>query len=88
MLTPMKVLFLALLAVIAWYGFKLVDRRNRVREELASRMAEAVRRSQSPSPSQPPSIEVDDLAACPVCGTFGVPGRVKNCGRSDCPYPG
>ncbi|TAN55557.1 MAG: hypothetical protein EPN26_05215 [Rhodospirillales bacterium] len=83
----MKVLFLALLAVIAWYGFKLVDRRNRMREELASRMAEAVRRSQPPA-SHTPSIEADDLSACPVCGTFGVPGRVKNCGRPDCPYPG
>ncbi len=86
MLTPMKVLFLLLLVAAAWYGFKLVDRRNKLREELAGRMAEAVKKAQSPS--QSPTVQADDLAACPACGTYGVPGRIKNCGRPDCPYPG
>lgn len=41
----------------------------------------------TPAPTVP-DTEIDDLAPCPVCGTYGVPGRVANCGRSDCPYPG
>lgn len=86
----MKVLLLLLLAAIAWYGFRFFRWQSRFRKEFQRHVEEAMREAESQRPSAPPAPEgeVDDLAACPVCGTYGVPGQMKNCGRQGCPYPG
>lgn len=86
----MKVLFLLLLAAAIWYGVKFLRWQHKFREEFQRQMDEAKQRMQGQPPSPPPAQdgEIDDLAACPVCGTYGVPGRMVNCGRDDCPYPG
>jgi hypothetical protein len=90
MLTPVKFLFLALLAAAVWYGWRFWRWQRRFREEFQRQMDEAAR-SMHPAQTEPPPVpdtEIDDLAACPVCETYGVPGRMKSCGRPDCPYPG
>lgn len=90
MLTPVKILLLALLAAAVWYGWRFWRWLRRFREEIQRQMEEAARHA-APGPAPAPTApdpEIDDLAPCPVCGTYGVPGRVANCGRSDCPYPG
>lgn len=90
MLTPMKVLLLLFLAAILWYGFRFFRWQSRIRKEIHRHMEEARREAArgGPPPPAEPEGEVDDLAACPVCGTYGVPGQMKNCQRPGCPYPG
>ena len=90
MLTLMKVLFLALLVAAVWYGWRFWRWQRKFREEFQRQMDEAMLRGQptDATPSPVPDDEIDALTACPACGTYGVPGRMKNCGRPDCPYPG
>ncbi|CAA6605203.1 conserved hypothetical protein [Rhodospirillaceae bacterium LM-1] len=90
MLTPMKVFLLLLLAAAIWYGFKFWRWQNRFRKEFQRQMEEAAQFSRPTSPTPPPVPDtgIDDLAPCPACNTYGVPGQMKSCGRADCPYPG
>ncbi|MBF0268171.1 MAG: hypothetical protein HQL44_06235 [Alphaproteobacteria bacterium] len=86
----MKVFLLLLLAAAIWYGFKFWRWQNNFRKEFQRQMDEAAQfsRPSSPPPSPVPDTGIDDLAPCPVCNTYGVPGQMKSCGRPDCPYPG
>jgi hypothetical protein len=90
MFTPLKLLFLAILAAAIWYGWRFWRWQRQFREEFQRQMEEAGLRAEGHAPPSPPvpDNEIDDLAACPACGTYGVPGRMTNCGRKDCPYPG
>ena len=76
-----KLLFLILIIVVAWYGFKLVSRRNQnVGAREPRRHIGAGRRETSDK-------DVQDMESCPVCGTFVPNASAKACGRSGCPYP-
>lgn len=84
--TPLKILLLVALIGIVWYGAKILKRRDEIAEELRARM------KRGPSPAAEPKTTqnqaIDDLTACPRCGTYLVPRQAKRCERADCPYPG
>ena len=72
-----KLLVLIALIGIAWYGFRLVGRRNRPQAGHAPR-----------KPAARKIEDAQDTTRCPVCGTFVPDGAARDCGRDGCPYPG
>ncbi len=82
-----KLLFLIVLLVIVWYGFKLIERRNTRgrREEIEKAAEAAVRRTVKKRQSRERATSVD-TAECTICKRF-VPTRAPEpCERSDCPH--
>lgn len=78
-----KLLFTAAAVVIVWYGFRWLGRaqaRRRVEDERRMRR-DGTRR-------EAPRAAVEDMLACPACGTYVARDTARNCGRADCPYPG
>tara|TARA_Y100000588_G_C13922097_1_gene781951 strand:- start:110 stop:322 length:213 start_codon:yes stop_codon:yes gene_type:complete len=66
----LKVIVLAALVAAVWYGFKLVARRNKVKQaQVGSNEAD----------------QREEMKACSECGTFVLDSN-KNCGRTGCPY--
>jgi len=81
-----KLLFTVAAILIVWYGFRWIGRvqaRNRI---------EAERRMRTDSGAGAASTQrrksVEDMTACPTCGDYVTANGARNCGRSDCPYPG
>jgi hypothetical protein len=76
-----KLILLALIVVIIWYGYRYMQRVEAVRRFLRE---ELNRRRSAARPSQP--VEAEDLVKCAVCGAY-VPSRNAGaCGRPDCPW--
>jgi len=77
-----KLLVLAILVAVVWYGFKYSARveaiRRNLREEIARRQAETRPR--------PPARSVEDLIKCPKCGAFVSATSATNCGKPECPW--
>ncbi len=83
-----KLLLLALLLLIVWYGFRLFERRSAVaRRKEIERAAEAavdrgVRKRRAAQRAA--SVETTE---CAVCGSFVSRDTPAACPRSDCPHP-
>lgn len=89
-----KLLVLAGVILVVWYGFKLVGRLD------SARKAEAKLRRQpkdgrktprdepaKPAPSEDPAaLQAEEMTQCPACRAYVAAGSAKNCGRADCPY--
>ncbi len=77
-----KLLFLAIVIAVVWYGFKYAARveaiRRSVREEVARRQAGTAAR--------PPARNVEDLVKCAQCGAFVSATGATNCGKPHCPW--
>ena len=75
-----KILLLAAVIAIVWFGFRWLQR---LEKEGRLAWPGAARR---PPPGPSPRLSAQDMTACAVCGTFVAIGSVTSCGRSDCPY--
>jgi hypothetical protein len=77
-----KLLVLAALIAIVWYGFKYAARveaiRRGVQEEIARRQAATRPRA--------PTRRVEDLVKCPQCGAYVASEGATNCGKPGCPW--
>ena len=74
-----KLLVLAVIVALVWYGFKWAGRVGGQRGGGEIPRDDAGRAALE---------DAEDMAKCEVCGTF-VPARgAGNCGRDGCPYPG
>ena len=75
-----KVLLLAALIALVWYGFKYLSRveavRRSLREELQRRQASA----------KPTTLQAEDLVKCAVCDAYVAARSATSCGRPDCPW--
>lgn len=77
-----KLLVLAIILAVVWYGWKYAQRVEAVRRALKEEI-ERRRAAMSPAPPRP----AEDLVKCSVCGTY-VPSRgARACGRAGCPWP-
>ena len=78
-----KLLVLAALILIAWYGLKYVQRvddvRRAVRRETGARRAGA-------HPARGTTLAAEDLAPCERCGAYVAARGAASCGRADCPW--
>jgi hypothetical protein len=78
-----KLLVLAAIILIVWYGFKYTQRVGAVRETLRRGAAEKARPAAGPA-ARPPAAE--DLVKCERCGAYVAAGSSAACGRADCPW--
>lgn len=77
-----KLLLLAILILIVWYGFKYAARVEAVKQTLR---AEAQRRHPGAG-VRPSARPVEDLVKCPRCGAFVAATGAANCGKPQCPW--
>jgi hypothetical protein len=69
-----KLLVLAAVIAIAWYGFKFVGRLDQQRKRKVARDEEAARDG------------IADTVQCPVCDAYIAEDIKSNCGKANCPY--
>jgi hypothetical protein len=75
-----KLIVLAAIIAVVWYGFKYYSRIEAVRAS-EERLKGARRRAKHP--------EVEDaetMVQCPVCKVYQPAGDTAPCDRADCPY--
>lgn len=73
-----KLLLLAAVIGVVWWGWKYAQRIAAVRQALN----EELQRRRGGG-----NLPAEDLVKCSVCGSY-VPGQsAKSCGRADCPWP-
>jgi hypothetical protein len=76
-----KLVLLAIIIAVVWYGYRYMQRIEAVRRWLRE---ELQRRQSAARPSQP--VEAEDLVKCATCGDY-VPSRnASACGRPECPW--
>lgn len=84
-----KLLFTAAAIALVWYGFKWLGRmrvqKQALAREQARRMAKEGRSGSGATKAAP---DVEDMIECTVCGSFVASSGTRNCGKTDCPYPG
>jgi uncharacterized protein len=81
-----KLLLLAILILIVWYGFKYAARVEAIKQQVR---AEVRRRREGGAPrgdlrSAPRPVE--DLVKCGQCGAFVSAQGAANCGKPQCPW--
>jgi len=77
-----KLLVLAFILAVVWYGWKYARRVEAIRRALKE---EIERRRTGAGPA--PKRAAEDLVKCSACGIY-VPSRGAHaCGRADCPWP-
>jgi len=77
-----KLLLLAILIIIVWYGFKYAARIEAVKQALR---AEALRR-RGAGAMRSSARPVEDLVKCQRCGAFVSSQGAANCGKPQCPW--
>jgi hypothetical protein len=82
-LSVTKLLVLAILILIVWYGFKYAARVDAVKRALR---AEELRRGGGDT--RTPKRPVEDLVKCQRCGAFVAAQGTANCGKPQCPWGG
>ena len=70
-----KILVLAVIITVVWYGFKFVGRLQANRQE---ELKDAGREGNSK--------DAGDMVKCPQCAVFVVAGGAAKCSKSECPY--
>ena len=81
-----KLLELAILILIVWYGFKYATRIQQVRQ--AARAEAQRRRDGGAARVQQSARPVEDLVKCRQCGSFVAAQGTANCGKPGCPWGG
>lgn len=77
-----KLLFMAIVIAVVWYGFKYAGRVEAIKRSLR----EEVARRQAASGARPPAHKVEDLVKCAQCGAFVSATGAANCGKPHCPW--
>ena len=80
-----KLLVLAAIIAIVWYGFRFLGRLKETREREARQrdLKDATR----PAPKeQNEQLDVEETVQCAVCGAYVPTIGKSNCGKSGCPY--
>ncbi len=76
-----KLLILAAIIAVVWYGAKIIQRRDEVRRAVD----EKTRRNFGKGKEKDTPV-AEDLVECRVCGAYVAAQHATNCGREDCPY--
>lgn len=99
MLSFSKLLLLAVVIGVVWFGWRWFNRVQAIGRERANRRDTASpRRRTSTAPGTTPgaapnastgpdtAMEVEDMEKCPECGAYVAPRSAVSCGRPACPY--
>lgn len=76
MFSLQKLLVLAAIIVVVWYGFKAAGRLQALRQNKAER--DEARRGRR-------AVPAEDLVLCGTCRSYVTPAG-DGCSRADCPY--
>ena len=79
-----KLLFTGLAIAAVWYAFKWL---GRVQAQKRAVDRQEARRMKESGPAKGKSPEVEDMVECATCGAFVAAQGMRNCGKTDCPYP-
>jgi hypothetical protein len=77
-----KLLFMAIVIAVVWYGFKYAGRVEAIRRSLR----EEVARRQGAAAARPAARTIEDLVKCAQCGAFVSATSAGNCGKPHCPW--
>lgn len=77
-----KLLFLLLIILVVWNGFKYLGRVEQMRRGLR----EDMRRRHPGAQDRDRPLVTEDLVKCPPCGAYVATGSQASCGRADCPW--
>jgi uncharacterized protein len=81
-----KVLVLAIVISVVWFGFRWFQRWEK--EQAARNATGAPRaRDQSRGGGDARQLGAEDMVACNVCGAYVAPRSATSCGKANCPYP-
>ncbi len=83
-----KLLVLAAVVAIVWYGFKFLGKLQKARAVEAKEQKKAPRQPRKGRwrRGKDEALEAEDMVQCPVCAAY-VPARGGSaCDRPDCPY--
>ncbi len=84
-----KLLVLAAVIALVWYGFKFVGRLQDQRKAdggLGARAPRRPKRRGGAPATEPRAQDAEDMVACPVCQAYVQARGATRCDRSDCPY--
>ncbi len=84
-----KLLVLAAVIALVWYGFKFLGRLQDQRKAGAGLGPRPPRRSKTrgrAAAAEPRVQDAEDMVACPVCQAYVQARGATPCDRSDCPY--
>lgn len=79
-----KVLVLAIVISVVWFGFRWFQRWEK---EQAARNAAPATRKNASARAEPHQLAAEDMVACAVCGAYVAPRSATSCGKANCPYP-
>ncbi len=80
--SPGKVLLLALVFLVVWYGWKYTKRVEQIRRALREEME----RQRNAAPGATRNLPAEDLIKCRSCGADVPAQSAAACGRADCPW--
>lgn len=83
MLSLTKIITLVGVLTIVWYGFRLLGKIQRQRQD-ALRRHGGKDTAAARKPGRAPVADTQDMAKCPVCGVY-VAADAKRCGTPGCP---
>ncbi len=72
-----KILVFAAIIAIVWFGFRVIGRLDKARQQAARKPAAERAR---------PRPAVEETVRCRVCDAFVAARGATSCGRADCPY--
>jgi uncharacterized protein len=81
-----KLLLLAFILLVAWYGVRFVTRVGQMRQAMRRATEQAAMNAQARGQGARPAIAAEDLVKCRTCGAFVPAKSATSCGRADCPY--
>jgi uncharacterized protein len=87
-----KLLVLAAIVGIVWYGFKFLGKLQKARAvEAKERRKEMKTKGARPRETRSREgaeavVETEDMVPCPVCGAYVQARGASACERGDCPY--
>ncbi len=81
-----KLLLLALVFLVAWYGWKYTKRVDQIRRALREEMERQRNAAQGGGGGAKRNLPAEDLVKCKVCGAYVPAQSASACGRADCPW--
>jgi uncharacterized protein len=84
--SPGKLLLLALVFLVVWYGWKYTRRVDQIRRAQHAEMERRRNAAPGGSGDATRNLPAEDLIKCESCGAYVPAQSAASCGRADCPW--
>ncbi len=75
-----KLFIIAVIIVVVWFGYRYLQRVEKLSEIVLNRRPQARERD-------PDKVVAEEMVKCRVCGSYAS-AKAASCGRKDCPFGG